>query len=922
MKQHLLSITIALLSIATGAWAGDLKIGGKVLTVGQTYTRSSGLASLTAGTITFTDAEHVTFSNVTLVSAGNIVAISTSINGLTITLVGENKAIDAGFKTGIYINEQTTIAGNGSLYIETSENAVEYTSGKSLTIDGATLRAKGAKYGFKGGGQYSKLTLKNKAILEAWGDEYSLYGVGLLNGGEVTRPTDASFLRSKLGVVDETSEIIKQEWVSIRADVIAINKKNFPDDNFRNWILSQSFGNTGVLGNGANLAPTSFLVQEKDIANLKGVEYFTNLKILWCHKNQLEDLDVSKLTLLEDFTCSNNKLTTLDVSQNTALKELRCSENQLQTLDVSKNAVLQHLYCDGNQLTSLDLSKNTALKILDCHGNSIRDESMDALIQSLPDWKGATYPLYVYKDESATGNMMTSLQVAAAKEKGWIPKKWDGSAWVDYEGIVVGIPIDETNFPDANFRTYVSSNEVDKDENGYLTDEEIAAVTYMDLSSKEIGDLTGIKYFTALEELYCSHNPLTTLDVSGCTALKELWCYQNQLTTLNASGCTALKELWCYQNQLTTLDVSGCTALESLGCYYNQLTTLNMSGCTALVNLICNNNRLTTLNVSGFTALKELQIYYNQLTTLNVSGCTALKGLQGYNNQLATLDVSGCTALGYLTCWNNQLTTLNISGCIALKTLQCPSNKLTTLDVSGCTILENLICNDNQLTTLNVSGCTALVKFYCWNNQLATLNVSGCTALKELICFENQLTMLNVSGCTALVSLDCYNNQLTTLNASECTSLVSLHCYDNPLTALDVSGCTALSYLLCYNNHLHGEGMNDFVNSLPEVTTGELRVYVIDSPYNKMTPEQVAAAKAKNWKVLMLNGSDWVDFEGIIDGDANGDKKVNVADIVAIVNHINQVIVPGFAPSAADVNCDGSVDEDDIELIKKMIMGK
>jgi hypothetical protein len=116
--------------------------------------------------------------------------------------------------------------------------------------------------------------------------------------------------------------------------------------------------------------------------------------------------------------------------------------------------------------------------------------------------------------------------------------------------------------------------------------------------------------------------------------------------------------------------------------------------------------------------------------------------------------------------------------------------------------------------------------------------------------------------------------------------------------------------------------MNDFVNSLPEVTTGELRVYVIDSPYNKMTPEQVAEAKAKNWKVLMLNGSDWVDFEGIIDGDANGDKKVNVADIVAIVNHINQVIVPGFDPSAADVNCDGSVDEDDIELIKKMIMGK
>ena len=49
--------------------------------------------------------------------------------------------------------------------------------------------------------------------------------------------------------------------------------------------------------------------------------------------------------------------------------------------------------------------------------------------------------------------------------------------------------------------------------------------------------------------------------MSKNTALTELYCYENQLTSLNVSGCTALKLLVCYNNQLTKLDVSGCPRL-------------------------------------------------------------------------------------------------------------------------------------------------------------------------------------------------------------------------------------------------------------------------------------------------------------------------------------------------------------------------
>jgi hypothetical protein len=62
------------------------------------------------------------------------------------------------------------------------------------------------------------------------------------------------------------------------------------------------------------------------------------------------------------------------------------------------------------------------------------------------------------------------------------------------------------------------------------------------------------------------------LDVSGCTALTELICWSNELTSLDVSKNVALTWLNCDDNQLTSLDVSKNVALITLDCGYNKLT--------------------------------------------------------------------------------------------------------------------------------------------------------------------------------------------------------------------------------------------------------------------------------------------------------------------------------------------------------------
>ena len=112
------------------------------------------------------------------------------------------------------------------------------------------------------------------------------------------------------------------------------------------------------------------------------------------------------------------------------------------------------------------------------------------------------------------------------------------------------VVINETTFPDANFRAYILEQDYGAD--GVLTSTELSKVTYIDVSSRNISDLTGIEYFTALTFLNCSYNSLSDLDVSKNTALEYLNCraYLFDLTELDVSKNTALTYLNCSWNDL------------------------------------------------------------------------------------------------------------------------------------------------------------------------------------------------------------------------------------------------------------------------------------------------------------------------------------------------------------------------------------
>ncbi|MGY6557013.1 MAG: leucine-rich repeat domain-containing protein [Schaalia turicensis] len=352
--------------------------------------------------------------------------------------------------------------------------------------------------------------------------------------------------------------------------------------------------------------------------------------------------------------------------------------------------------------------------------------------------------------------------------------------------------IDETNFPDTNFRNYVSTN-VDSNNDGILQQSEADKVFTINIKNKSITSLKGVEHFTKLEKLYAIQNRLTDIDVSHNTNLTWLDLSNNQLAGIDVSANTNLTKLILFNNQLTDIDVSANTNLTELSLGRNQLTGIDVSANTNLTKLILFNNQLTGIDVSANTNLTWLNLDSNKLAGIDVSANTNLTWLNLDSNKLTDIDVSANTNLTELDLESNQLTAIDLSHNTNLTELRLSDNKLTDVDVSANTNLTTLGLGSNQLTDIDVSHNTNLTSLDLSSNQLTDIDVSHNTNLTRLDLEFNQLTDIDVSHNTNLTSLYLHDNKLTDIDVSANTNLTDLNLAVNKLTAVDLSAINNLS---------------------------------------------------------------------------------------------------------------------------------
>ena len=87
--------------------------------------------------------------------------------------------------------------------------------------------------------------------------------------------------------------------------------------------------------------------------------------------------------------------------------------------------------CYGNQLSELSVEGCTALKTLLCYQNKISGTGMTTLVNSLPTRSASDKGELNVIFNTDENNSMTAAQITTARNKYWLPKRWDGTVWVE-----------------------------------------------------------------------------------------------------------------------------------------------------------------------------------------------------------------------------------------------------------------------------------------------------------------------------------------------------------------------------------------------------------------------------------------------------------------------------------------------------------
>ena len=233
-----------------------------------------------------------------------------------------------------------------------------------------------------------------------------------------------------------------------------------------------------------------------------------------------------KIKNVDDLRIENKEiedLTGIEGFEN--LIHLDLSNNNLQSLDVSHNIALQFLDCSQNQLTSLDVSSNTNLIMLNVEENP-----------------------------------MSCVQVNTAQ----LPMF---TAFYGSQGVIFSLNCDSGNeektyVPDDNFEQALIDLGLDDDLDNYVKTIDITYLTSLDISGRNISDLTGLEDFISLLTLDAHNNNISSADPFFGSSFGYAF----------ASGTIILSD-----NKISSLDISALTCLTLLDVRNNPLTCIQVN---------------------------------------------------------------------------------------------------------------------------------------------------------------------------------------------------------------------------------------------------------------------------------------------------------------------------------------------------------
>ncbi|MFH0882281.1 MAG: leucine-rich repeat domain-containing protein [bacterium] len=389
------------------------------------------------------------------------------------------------------------------------------------------------------------------------------------------------------------------------------------------WMFSTSIEQNEIVFNDANLEAavreyfgisegpiydndvewaTEFSATGRNIMDLTGLEYFTNLSSLTLSNNNISSLiPISQLTNLGFLYVDQNNISDVGALHDlTNITDLNISDNDISYIGYLENLTsLRNFYFSNNPVQMINIL-----------------EDFPDLVQASMAGTNVTdlRPLY-WNDNFANG---AALDITGCPLDTWSKAQY--LPLLERRGVWVTTDIDPTAiyFVDENFDRVVHDL-VGVPYETQLYDSDVSGITEWDLSYKFILDLAGLQHLS----------DASWLDLSNNTSIDDLW---------PLSWLTSLSTLRIDSASLT--DLSVFSYFEEEGPYLDTLVLSNnylvdvsiLNTQMGLEYLDISGNQVQDISSLYFAALEVLKVANNPITDLSVLS---------YNPMLREVDVSG-----------------------------------------------------------------------------------------------------------------------------------------------------------------------------------------------------------------------------------------------------------------------------------------
>ena len=674
-------------------------------------------------------------------------AIESSIDGLTIKVIGTNNLITGNNATLYFHNPLTTITGGGVLNANSGYSYAIYAERTNLTIDSCTVNAKGV-YGITGFNSSSSetLTIKNSTVTAEgadYGSSIADFASLTLDGCAITWPVGAAFDASlhavALSGVKVNSKVVisptggSTTYYDLSIAGVHVTSANCSD-------LSVISGVSGTVKyNPTNKVLTLDGATIQTSTDYAIDSYIDGLTIKVIGTNNLITESYTALSLGKPLTITGGGVLNANSVGECGIYSFRTNL----TIDGCTVNAKGKCGITGNYRSSdtLTIKNSTVTAEGADYGSIINFASLTldscAITQPV---RAAFYPSL--NAVAIGGSVVTSKVVISPT----------GSSTTTYALYIAGVQVTSANCSDLSVISGVSGTVKYDPTNKVLTlDGATIQINTSNAIDSKIGGLT-VKVIGTnnLTSTMAFNNPATI--TGGGTLNVEIHnhsaIYANE-TNLTIDGCTVnakgaygiagyngSSERLTIKNSTVTaegtdygsiinfagLTLDGCAITQPEGAAFDaSLNAVALGGAKVKSKVVIsptepNMSRYITLTVKNGEAIK--------LDFKAAADGTPVRIVSGSNTQNITVGTSWYGAANY----TSDGTEIKVYGDLTNFDCQYNGANLTALDVSHNTQLTELWCHYNLLSSLDISKNRQLNTLYCWDNKFST------QALDDIYC--------------------------------------------------------------------------------------------------------------------------------------------------------------------------------------------